>query len=299
VRKSRWCRESFWCYNDVILLGVGVFAVTFLHIVVLALVQGITEFLPISSSGHLVLVPLLTEWPDQGMSMDVAVHMGTLLAVLIYFWSDVWFMLRGTGRLIKGKRDPGATLTGRVIIGTIPVVIVGYLMSRNMDMDALRTLEVIGWTTLVYGVLLWVADRMSMTVKRVEHMGVVDALIIGLMQCLALVPGTSRSGITMTAARMLGYERSESARFSMLLSMPTIAAAGALIVKDLIEAGDIRLTEQAGIAAGLSFVSALVAIWLMMGWLKHSGFMPFVIYRIILGCFLLALAYGGPAFWPF
>ncbi|WP_413204775.1 undecaprenyl-diphosphate phosphatase [Rhodospirillum sp. A1_3_36] len=272
---------------------------TFLHIVVLALVQGITEFLPISSSGHLVLVPLLTEWPDQGMSMDVAVHMGTLLAVLIYFWRDVWHMLRGTGRLLKKKRDPGAALTGRVIVGTIPVVIVGYLMSRYMDMDALRTLEVIGWTTLVYGILLWVADRMSMTVKRVEHMGNVDALIIGLMQCLALVPGTSRSGITMTAARMLGYERSEAARFSMLLSMPTIAAAGALITKDLIEAGNIRLTEQAAIAAGLSFVSALVAIWLMMGWLKHSGFMPFVIYRIILGCFLLALAYGGPAFWPF
>ncbi|MCF8483303.1 MAG: undecaprenyl-diphosphate phosphatase [Rhodospirillum sp.] len=272
---------------------------TFLHIFVLALVQGITEFLPISSSGHLILVPLLTEWPDQGMTMDVAVHIGTLLAVLIYFWSDVWFMLRGTGRLIKGKQDPGATLTGRVIIGTIPVIVVGYLMSRYMDMDALRTLKVIGWTTLGYGLLLWIVDRMSMTVKRIEHMGVIDALIIGLLQCLALVPGTSRSGITMTAARLLGFERSESARFSMLLSMPTIAAAGTLVLKDLMEAGDLRLTEQAGMAAGLSFVSALVAIWLMMGWLKHSGFMPFVIYRILLGSFLLALAYGGPSILPF
>jgi undecaprenyl-diphosphatase len=273
--------------------------VTFLHIVVLALVQGITEFLPISSSGHLILVPLLTEWPDQGMAMDVAVHMGTLLAVLLYFWRDVWFMTSGSLRLLKGKKDPGAVLAGRVIVGTIPVVIVGYLMSRYTDMDALRTLEVIGWTSLGFGLLLWVADRMSMTVKRVEHMGIMDALIIGLLQCLALVPGTSRSGITMTAARMLGYERPESARFSMLLSMPTIAAAGMLIAKDLLEAGDLRLTEQAGLAAGLSFVSAIVAIWLMMGWLKHSGFLPFVIYRVLLGGFLLVLAYGGPAVWPF
>ncbi len=272
---------------------------TLLHIVVLALVQGITEFLPISSSGHLVLVPLLTDWPDQGMHMDVAVHVGTLLAVMLYFWRDVVAMVKGTLRLFKGKRDPGARLALMVIVGTIPVVVAGYAMSRSMDMDALRSLEVLGWTTLGFGLLLLIADKMCMTVKRIEHMSLVDTIIIGLMQVLALVPGTSRSGITMTAARFLGYERSESARFSMLLSMPTIAAAGTLVALDLWKAGDIRVTEFALMGMGLSFVSALVAITAMMAWLRHAGFTPFVIYRVLLGGFLLLLAYGGPAYWPF
>ncbi len=261
------------------------------QIIVLAVVQGITEFLPISSSGHLVLVPFFTDWPDQGLTMDVAVHVGTLGAVIIYFWQDLLAMVRGLWRLLRGRRDPGATLAGLVAVGTIPVLIAGYLVDRYAG-DALRSIVVIGWATLGFGLLLFVADRLSMTVKRVEHLGLIDALVIGLAQVLALIPGTSRSGITMTAARILGYERVEAARFSMLLSIPTIAASGLWLGLSLYEADDMQLTQGAVMAAGLAFVTAILSIAALMAWLQRSTFTPFVIYRVILGAGLLAVAYG-------
>jgi len=152
---------------------------------------------------------------------------------------------------------------------------------------------VIGWTTLGFGIALWVIDRVSMTLRRVEHLTYFEAIVIGVSQCLALVPGTSRSGITMTAARLLGYERGEAARFSMLLSMPTILAAGTLAAIDIYKAGNAMLTTDALIGAGLSCISALVAISLMMAWLKHASFGIFALYRVILGAFLLWVAYGG------
>jgi len=261
------------------------------QIIVLAVVQGITEFLPISSSGHLVLAPIFADWPDQGLMMDVAVHVGTLGAVIIYFWQDLLAMLTGLWRLVRGRRDPGATLAGLVAIGTVPVLIAGYLVDRYVG-DAMRSITVIGWATLGFGLLLFIADRLSMTVKRVEHLGVIDALAIGLAQVLALIPGTSRSGITMTAARFLGYERSEAARFSMLLSIPTIAASGLWLGLSLYEADDMQLTQGVVMAAGLAFITAILSIAALMAWLQRSTFTPFVIYRVILGVGLLAVAYG-------
>jgi len=265
--------------------------VSYLHIVVLALVQGITEFLPVSSSGHLVLVPALTGWPDQGLIIDVAVHVGALGAVMLYFCRDLWAMLAGLGRLLKGHVDPGARLAGCVVFASLPVIAAGYALHRYYP-QGIRGLAVIGWTTLGFGMVLYAADKAGMTVKRIEHLRMSDALIVGIAQVLALVPGTSRSGITISAARLLGMERTEAARFSMLLSIPAILGAGVVQGLELYRAGDVQLTADAGLAAGLAFLAAFIAIWGMMAWLKRSTFTPFVVYRIALGGFLLALAYG-------
>lgn len=262
-----------------------------LHIAILALVQGITEFLPISSSGHLVLVPVLLEWPDQGLVIDVAVHVGTLGAVMLYFWRDVALMIGGLGRLATGRLDGGGRLAAFVVVGTIPVIIAGFALNHFVP-GGIRSIEVIAWTTLGFGIVLYLADRMGMTLRRMDHMGFVDAVIIGLAQVLALIPGTSRSGITMTAARGLGFERPDAARFSMLLSMPAILGAGVLKGVELYQSGDAALTASALIAAGLALISALIAIWAMMAWLRRSTFTPFVVYRVLLGGFLLAVAYG-------
>ena len=269
----------------------GGFTLPVLHIVVLAIVQGITEFLPISSSGHLVLVPSLTGWADQGLTIDVAVHVGTLFAVMLYFWRDVLAMVQGVLNMLRGRMDAHAKIAGLIVLATVPVVIVGYFLN-DYGMEGLRSVTVIGWATLGFGIVLYLTDKMGMTLRRIEHLGVSDAVVIGLSQVLALIPGTSRSGITMSAARLLGVERSDAARFSMLLSIPTILGAGLLMGFELYQTGDARLTSDAILAAGLAFVSALLAIAVLMAWLKRSGFTPFVIYRIILGGGLLAFAYG-------
>ena len=263
-----------------------------LHLAILALVQGITEFLPISSSGHLVLVPHVMQWQDQGLLLDVAVHVGTLGAVMVYAWREIGMMLSGSWKLMRGRVDQGTRLMLQVILGSIPVVIAGYAIAKYAG-GMLRSVEIIGWTTLGFGVLLGLADRVGMTVRRLEHMSYGSALAIGMAQVLALIPGTSRSGITMTMARFLGFERADAARFSLLLSIPAIAGAGTLSGIELWQSGNVSLTRDALTAAGLSFASALVAIMLMMTWLKHAGFMPFVVYRILLGALLLYLVYAA------
>ncbi len=262
-----------------------------LHIVVLALIQGITEFIPISSSGHLVLVPVFTDWPDQGMVFDVATHVGTLGAVLIYFWRDIGAMLLGLGRLLKGRSDPGARLAWYLIVGTLPAVAVGFAIDRYVG-GGLRTLTVVAWTLPAYAIVLFITDKMALTVRRIEHLRILDVIVIGCAQALALVPGTSRSGITISAARLLGMERSEAARFSMLLSIPAILGAGTLKGWDLYEAGGIeQLTGDVMLAMGLSFVIGLAAIAVLMAWIRRSTFTPFVVYRLLLGAGLLVLLY--------
>ena len=263
-----------------------------LQLVVLALVQGITEFLPVSSSAHLILVPIFADWPDQGPMIDVAMHVGTLGAAMVYFRRDLWLMTGGLGRRAGSQRDPGARLLLHVVVAAIPVVIAGAVLEASIGLESLRSPALIGWTMLGFGVLLYVADRLNMTIRRIEHMTLAHALFIGVAQALALIPGTSRAGITMTAARALGYERGESARFSMLLAMPTIVAAGSYKGYELYRLGDLALSADAAIAALLAFVTALCAIGLMMAWLRRSSFTPFVLYRIALGGFLLWWAYG-------
>ena len=262
-----------------------------LHIVVLALVQGITEFLPISSSGHLVLVPALTGWEDQGVVIDVATHVGTLVAVLIYFRRDVAAMAAGFLALAARRSDAGARLALLIVVATVPTVIAGAVL-HELGPDLLRSAAVIAWATLGFGVLLGIADRVGATSGRMEDIGYRAALIFGFAQVLALIPGTSRSGITMTAGRFLGLGREAAARFSLLMSIPTILGAGTLAGWDLYRAGDVSLGIDAVLAAVLSCLAALAAIALMMRWLRRASFLPFVIYRIVLGVGLLIWLYA-------
>ncbi|TVR99890.1 MAG: undecaprenyl-diphosphate phosphatase [Rhodospirillales bacterium] len=261
-----------------------------IHLVVLAIVQGVTEFLPISSSAHLILVPIVFGWPDQGLLVDVAVHVGTLGAVMVYFWRDVVAMAAGMFDLVRGRLTAHGVLLGLVIIGTLPIVVAGFLMDGRL-MESFRDIRVIGWTTLGFGILLYVADRFAGTRRTMSDLRSRDAVLIGLAQVLALIPGTSRSGITMTAARMLGIDRAAAARFALLLSMPAILGAGVLQGADLYTAGDTELTGAVITAMVLAFGAALAAIAAMMAWLRRATFTPFVVYRVVLGVILLAIGY--------
>ena len=257
-----------------------------LQLLLVALVQGLTEFLPISSSAHLILMPKLLGWPDQGLAIDVAVHVGTLAAVVVYLSRDTIGMGFGALKLASGGHDAHSDLLLRVVLATLPVVIVGLLMKSLIELY-LRSVAVIGVTTIVFGVVLLLADATGQRSRRIDEMSFADALIIVSAQVLALIPGVSRAGITITAGLYLGYERAEAARFSMLLAIPTILAAGVLLGAELYQSDDFELQRGAITAAGLSFVVALITIWLLMSWLKRASFTPFVIYRVILGVLLL------------
>ncbi|WP_297616128.1 undecaprenyl-diphosphate phosphatase [uncultured Roseicyclus sp.] len=263
------------------------------HLVLLALIQGVTEFLPISSSGHLVLLPNLTGLDDQGQVIDVAVHVGTLGAVIVYFWPDVRLGLWGVPRLLTGRIDtPGARLAFLLMVATVPVILAGLVLHLTGLADALRSIAVIGWTMLVFGLVLYWADQRGPTRKQTENWSLRDAVILGLWQAVALIPGTSRSGITITGARFLGYGRDSAARLSMLMSIPTIAASGILLGADAAMAADLAALRDGAIAAALAFAAALVALAVMMRLLKTISFTPYVIYRIVLGVILLGIAYG-------
>lgn len=264
---------------------------TLVQIAILAVVQGVTEFLPISSHAHLILTRHFLGLPEAGLMIDVAVHVGTLLAVLLYFWRDVWWIVRDLLKLLTGRVAPGAVLGGQIVVATLPVVAAGFLVHRYVG-EELNTLPIIAWTTLLFGIALYVVDRFSMTFRRIEHLTVPQSVFVGLAQVLSLLPGVSRSGITMTAARLLAYERAEAARFSLLLSIPAILGAGTLVGIDIYETGNPALHADMAVAAALSFLSALVAIALMMRWLQRASFTPFVVYRVALGVFLLIWIYA-------
>jgi len=261
-------------------------------LIILALVQGVTEFLPISSSGHLVLVHNFfgenSGWQDH-LVLDVAVHVGTLLSVLIYFRNDVIAMLCGALGWIKGDfKSTGSRLTIHLLIASIPVIAAGFML--NMFQPAwILLLNVMALATLIFGILLWIADRRPSQDKTLEDLSFKDVIIIGCAQALALVPGTSRSGVTMTAARFLGYSRTESAHFSLLLAIIAIAGAGTVGGVELIQNGNAALGLEALIAGFIAFIAGWVSITLMMKWLEKCSFAPFAIYRIILGLALLTV----------
>lgn len=263
-----------------------------LHLLLVAVIQGVTEFLPISSSGHLVLLPELTGLDDQGLTIDVAVHVGTLAAVILYFWGDVRRVLHGTGRLLRGKVDTqSAFLALCLAVATVPVVIAGLIISI-MEWDAaMRSTAVIGWTMFGFGILLYVADMQPDQTRDAEHWTLKHALILGLWQVLALIPGTSRAGICITGARFLGYARVDAARLSMLMAIPTIAASGVLLGADVIGDANVALARDATIAAAFAFLAALLALAIMMRLATRISFTPYVVYRVVLGAVLLWIAY--------
>lgn len=263
-----------------------------LQTIVLSIVQGLTEFLPISSSAHLILAPRLLGWPDQGLAFDVAVHVGTLSAVVGYFRNEVVTLAGDWSRSLIERRSVGESrLAWAVLLGTIPVGLAGLLTGDIIELY-LRSPLVIAATTLVFGGLLWWADCRS-TRSREEHsLTWSDVLLIGCAQALALIPGTSRSGITITAGLAAGLTRAAAARFSFLLSIPVIVLAGGLETLDLLQSDSPAPWRDLVLGAVLSAASAYLCIHLFLKLLERVGMLPFVIYRLALGVFLLW------AFWP-
>lgn len=257
-----------------------------IQIIVLAMVQGLTEFLPISSSAHLILVPVLTGWQDQGLAFDVAVHVGTLAAVVYYFRHEIASMfLAWTGSFAGRGLTPDAKLAWAVIFGTIPAAISGLLFKDYIEAH-LRSPLVIATTTILFGLLLWAADSWGRRHRDEHQLGWIDVLLIGLAQALALIPGTSRSGATMTAALAMGLTRKAAARFSFLLSIPVILLAGSYLTLQLIQ--DDNPVDWIALVLGvlLSAISAYLCIHFFLKLLDRIGMLPFVIYRILLGVFL-------------
>ena len=263
----------------------------FWQIVVLALVQGLTEFLPISSSAHLILVPVLTGWPDQGLAFDVVVHLGTLTAVVWYFRKDVTQLtLDWTQSCIKKQTIGESRLAWIVILGTIPVAVIGLLLHDFVD-NSLRSPLVIAWATIGFGLLLGVADFIGKNRnKKTEYqLNWKNAAVIAFSQALALIPGTSRSGITMTAGLFTGLTRQAAARFSFLLSIPVILMAGSYKTLKLFQEGNGIDWFSIGLGYALSALSAYICIHYFMKLLERMGMMPFVIYRVGQGLILLWL----------
>lgn len=262
------------------------------YIFLAAIVQGITEFLPVSSSGHLILLPKLTGSADQGTTIDVAVHLGSLGAVILYFWTDVKLCLQGVPRLLRGKIDTqGSKLAFLLIIATIPVILFGLVLQATGLTAHLRSIEVIGWMMLVFGIILYWFDQKAPQVKTQKDLNLKVAIILGFWQAIALIPGTSRSGSTITGARALGFTRKAGAKFSMLMSIPTIIASGTLLGFEVIVDADWEMMKLAAVAAVFAFFAALLALSLMMKLLNSISFTPYVIYRILLGLILLYIAY--------
>jgi len=262
---------------------------TTLQVIILAIVQGLTEFLPISSSGHLVLVPYLIEWTDQGLAFDVAVHFGSLIAVCAFFREDIMGLLRGGLQVLGGNVHlPQANMALAIGLGTIPAAVAGLLFASWIEAN-LRDPSVIVYTLAGYGILMALADRFAPSHRNIASVRIRDAVIIGCAQALALVPGTSRSGVTITAGRLLGLERADAARFSFLLSAPVILLATLFKGFQLIVGDDAVAWGQLALGAVVSAVVAYLSIEFFMRFVSRIGLAPFAIYRIVLAALILYL----------
>jgi undecaprenyl-diphosphatase len=257
--------------------------VTYVQTAVLGVVQGLTEFLPVSSSGHLILVPILLGWPDQGLAFDAAIHLGSLAALLVYFRADLQALLRGRN----------ACLLLALMLGTVPAGLAGLAFGPMIE-SRLRDPRVVAASLIVWAVVMWLADRHAARnerpVRGVDRVGWSPALGVGLAQAVALIPGTSRSGITITAGLLAGMDRVTAARFAFLLSIPITAAAGAVKTLSLLRRGlDPVLIGPLAVGVIASFLAGLAAVWFLVGFLSRGSLRPFVLYRIALGVLLLAL----------
>ena len=265
----------------------------FEHLLILALVQGATEFVPVSSSGHLNLLHALTPLPDAGVGMDVALHAGTLLAVILYFRRDVGALMRGGFNLILHPHSIGNNPQNNaalyLIIASLPVLCAGAALMASGKIDILRTAQIVAWANIIFALPLWLADRYGAHTQSIQNMKAHPALLIGLAQILALIPGASRAGVTIMAARALGFNRFAAARFSMLLSIPVIAAFALAALFDLLKKGDETALSAMLIGAGLAALVALITIHLFIKMMQKMSLTPFIIYRIMLGIGLLIL----------
>ena len=262
---------------------------TTIQIVILSLVQGITEFLPVSSSAHLILVPKLFDWPDQGLAFDVAMHLGTLLAVLLYFRQDLIKMGRAFFQSWAGKKlNTDAKMIWAIGFATIPVGIAGLFLGKFIE-TTFRSPIVIAGSTISFGILLWFADSFSKRTRDIQLLNWKDVLVIGCAQAISLIPGTSRSGITLTAGLARGLTRDSAARFSFLLAIPVIVLAGGLQGFHLMQENTDVEWSAIGLGIGISALTGYACIHYFLKLIAKFGVLPFVIYRIVLGGFLLYL----------
>ena len=262
---------------------------TLIQIIVLSLIQGLTEFLPVSSSAHLILGSKVFSWPDQGLVFDVATHLGTLLAVLVYFRKDLLEMVKPW--FVTDKPDNHSRKLGLIlVVASIPAILVGGLLHAWVE-TALRDIRVIAFSTVGFGLLLWWVDARFARNKRIQDMDMRLGFMIGLAQVLALVPGTSRSGITITMGRFLGFNAESAARFSFLLSIPVIAAAGGYGVLRMLHHDTPIEWLQFGLAVLVSALAGWLCIAVFLALLQRVGLVPFVVYRLALGIVLLWISF--------
>ena len=256
-------------------------------ILLVAAIQGATEFLPVSSSGHLLLIPMITANPYQSQTIDVAAHVGTLIAVAVYLWQDIFKITSAIfGRTDSAQRTVHRRLGLMIIGASIPLIIVGFMVNyANWHWLTLAT--TLAWANIIFAGLLLAADKLGGQSHGLADIRWSAALGIGLVQICALIPGASRSGVTMTAARFFGYDRVTAARFSLLLSLPAIGGAGFLKTIDIVNDSNSQLGFDAAMVTLLSALFALLAIRMMMFWLAKANFTVFVLYRLVLGIVLL------------
>ena len=249
------------------------------EITILSLIQGITEFLPISSSAHLILLSNILEFKNQSLNLDVSLHIGSFMAIIIYFYKDFVNFIKNIDLFLK------------IAVSSIPIMVVGYLLIKFDMIDNFRNLKIIGWTTIIFGVLLYISDQFKIDKKLDKSFTLKSAIFIGFFQILALIPGVSRSGITITAARILNFDRFDSAKISFLLSIPTLAAVSFFGIRNLIVNGNINLSSISILSIILSFIFSYITIKFFLQYIQKFNLNIFVYYRVILGLLLLAYAY--------
>ena len=267
---------------------------TYLEAIILGIVQGLTEFLPISSTAHLRIVPALFGWGDPGAAFTAVVQLGTMAAVLLFFWRDLVRILSAWFHALY-RPEPRGTLDARMgwylIYGTIPIAVLGLLFKDQIETGA-RDLRLIGWVLILFGVVLWLVDRVFAQSKTLADLGLRDGLLFGLAQALALIPGVSRSGATITAGRALNYTREDAARFSVLLSVPAVVLSGLFEARKVGEAGGPAWGPTI-LATIVAFAVGYAAIAWLLRWLTHHSMLVFAVYRVGLGVIVLLLVYGG------
>ncbi len=249
------------------------------EILILSIIQGVSEFLPVSSAAHLILVSKYYNFVNQNLLIDICLHLGSLIAIIVYFKNDLFHFIKNKNFLIK------------ILIGTVPVIPAGYIFYQTGLIDMLRSLETIGWMSLIFGIILFISDRTKIIKKIETGFSKKSALFIGMFQILALIPGVSRSGITITSGRFLGFNRFDSAKISFFLSIPTLAAASILGIYNIYKEGSAELNFLAIVAVIFSFIFSYITIALFLNFVKKFTLNIFIIYRIILSLFILTLVY--------
>ena len=249
-----------------------------IEVLILAIIQGITEFLPVSSSSHLILISNYINFNNQNLSIDVSLHIGSFLAVITYFFKDI----------INFFRDK--KLFYKILLSSFPVMVIGYVLVKYNFIDTLRNIELIAWTTIIFGILLYIADKFKLQ-KINNDLSYKSAIFIGFFQVLSLIPGVSRSGITITAARFLQFERYDSAKISFLLSIPTLGAVSIFGLNNLINSESLEFSFLNLLSITLSFMFSLITIKFFLSFIQKFSLKIFVIYRIFLGLILLYLSY--------